>query len=100
VQEEERHAAELEENRGVALHLHLAAAPTDPASAAARGIKRTADKLVLPASAGASLLAQDASKNGTMLFEVAAANGARTHAAVLEVRGGGIGGVGRSAAEG
>lgn len=87
VQEEERRAEELEANRGVFLHLALAAAPADPAAAAARGIKRTADKLVLPASAGASLLAQDASKNGTMLFQVAGENGGVTHAAVLEVRG-------------
>jgi hypothetical protein len=79
---------ELEENRGVSLHLQLAAAPADMGAAAARGIRRAADKLLLPASAGSSLLNQNASKNGTMLFEVAASNGGRTHAGVLEVRGG------------
>lgn len=86
VQEEERLQQELEENRGVSLHLQLAAAPADMAAAAARGIRRAADKLVLPASAGASLTHQDASKNGVSLFEVAASNGGRTHAGVLEVR--------------
>lgn len=87
-QEEERLAQELEDNRGVSLHLQLSAAPADMASAAARGIKRAADKLLLPPSAGASLLNQSASRNGAMLFEVAASNGGRTHAGVLEVRGG------------
>jgi hypothetical protein len=85
-QEEERLAQELEENRGVSLHLQLSAAPADMAAAAARGIKRAADKLLLPPSAGASLLNQNASRNGAMLFEVAASNGGRTHAGVLEVR--------------
>lgn len=82
--EEERLAQELEENRGVSLHLQLSAAPADMAAAAARGIKRAADKLLLPPSAGASLLNQSASRNGAMLFEVAASNGGRTHAGVLE----------------
>eukprot|EP00775_Hariotina_reticulata_P010375 gene10375-10533_t len=77
---EQRHQQELEQNRGVALRLSLAAAPASAESVAARGIKRAADKLVLPPSAGTSLMAQDASKNGAMLFEVAAGNGGRTHA--------------------
>lgn len=94
-QEEERLAQELEDNRGVSLHLQLSAAPADMASAAARGIKRAADKLLLPPSAGASLLNQSASRNGAMLFEVAASNGGRTHAGVLEVRWGSQGRAGR-----
>jgi ubiquitin fusion degradation protein 1 len=85
LQEEERLQQELEENRGVSLHLVLSAAPANMAAAAARGIKRAADKLLLPASAGASLMSMEASKNGAMLFEVAACNGGRTHAGVLEV---------------
>lgn len=85
LQEEERLQQELEENRGVSLHLKLSAAPADMAAAAARGIKRAADKLLLSASAGSSLMNMDASKNGAMLFEVAASNGGRTHAGVLEV---------------
>ncbi|KAF8073054.1 ufd1 [Scenedesmus sp. PABB004] len=82
--EEARHAADLEENRGVSLRVSLAAAPAREGEAAARGIRRAADKLVLPPSVGAALLDQGAPKNGAMLFEVAASNGASTHAGVLE----------------
>eukprot|EP00878_Enallax_costatus_P007163 GHUV01007507.1.p1 GENE.GHUV01007507.1~~GHUV01007507.1.p1 ORF type:complete len:464 (+),score=177.18 GHUV01007507.1:312-1703(+) len=82
--EEERHQQDLEENRGVSLRVQLAAAPVDAQSIVARGIKRAADKLVLPPSVGSSLMAQDAPKNGAMLFEVAASNGGKTHAGVLE----------------
>lgn len=84
VQDQERHQVELEHNRGVYLHTSLQAAPADEDAAIARGIKRVADKLVLPPSNGAQLMAQDAPKNGAMLFELAAPNGARTHAGVLE----------------
>eukprot|EP00877_Chromochloris_zofingiensis_P011828 jgi/Chrzof1/689/Cz01g24350.t1 len=82
--DQERHQVELEHNRGVYLHTSLQAAPADEDAAIARGIKRVADKLVLPPSNGAQLMAQDAPKNGAMLFELAAPNGARTHAGVLE----------------
>lgn len=66
------------------MRVQLAAAPASADTAAARGIKRAADKLLLPPSVGASLMAQDAPKNGAMLFEVAASNGGKTHAGVLE----------------
>uniref|UniRef100_A0A383WIE9 UBX domain-containing protein n=1 Tax=Tetradesmus obliquus TaxID=3088 RepID=A0A383WIE9_TETOB len=82
--EEERHFRDLEENRGVSLRVQLAAAPASADAASSRGIKRAADKLLLPPSVGASLMSQDAPKNGAMLFEVAASNGGRTHAGVLE----------------
>eukprot|EP00879_Flechtneria_rotunda_P005717 GHRR01006018.1.p1 GENE.GHRR01006018.1~~GHRR01006018.1.p1 ORF type:complete len:369 (+),score=168.11 GHRR01006018.1:324-1430(+) len=82
--EDERHQQDLEENRGVYLRVQLAAAPADAELVAARGIKRAADKLILPPSVGALLMAQDAPKNGAMLFEVAASNGGKTHAGVLE----------------
>ncbi|KAI8477049.1 MAG: ubiquitin fusion degradation protein UFD1-domain-containing protein [Monoraphidium minutum] len=82
--EEERRDAETEANRGVYWHAVMQAAPARAAAAAARGIKRAADKMVLPASVGALLMAQEAFKNGAMLFEVSAPNGARTHAGVLE----------------
>lgn len=83
-QEEERRQADLEENRGVELRVRLSAAPAAPGDAAARGIRRAADKLVLPPSVGEALLAQGAPRNGAMLFEVAAPNGGVTHAGVLE----------------
>jgi len=75
---------ETEHNRGVYYRAQLQAAPTSAAAAAARGIRRAADKLLLPPSAGALLMAQEAFKNGAMLFELTASNGARTHAGVLE----------------
>jgi ubiquitin fusion degradation protein 1 len=84
LQEEERHLKDLEENRGVSLRVQLAAAPASADTASSKGIKRAADKLQLPPSVGASLMSQDAPKNGAMLFEVAASNGGRTHAGVLE----------------
>jgi ubiquitin fusion degradation protein 1 len=84
LQEEERHLKDLEENRGVSLRVQLAAAPASSDAASSKGIKRAADKLQLPPSVGASLMSQDAPKNGAMLFEVAASNGGRTHAGVLE----------------
>ncbi|GBF92625.1 hypothetical protein Rsub_05239 [Raphidocelis subcapitata] len=82
--ERERREAETEANRGVYYRAQLRAAPTSAAAASARGIRRAVDKLVLPASVGALLMAQEAFKNGAMLFEVSASNGARTHAGVLE----------------
>ncbi|KAJ9509812.1 hypothetical protein QJQ45_011591 [Haematococcus lacustris] len=79
---------ELEHNRGVALHVTLQAVDDD-ASGEARGIKRSADKVpdmqvLLPASLSHQLMAQDASKNGALLFELRSlATGQRTHAGVL-----------------
>lgn len=63
-QEAERREAETEANRGVYFHAHMQAAPTSAAAAAARGIKRALDKLVLPSSVGGLLMAQEAFKNG------------------------------------
>ncbi len=56
-QERERYQAELELNRGVYLRLHLHAVPAD-GTAAAKGIRRRRDKIVLPSHVGASLMAQ------------------------------------------
>ncbi|PNH03896.1 Ubiquitin fusion degradation protein 1, partial [Tetrabaena socialis] len=71
--EEERRAEadfqEREDNRGVFLRVELQALPMFEASA--KGVKRSKDKLILPPSVGASLMGQDASKNGAMLFQVA-----------------------------
>lgn len=38
----------------------------------------------LPASVGTELMAQDASKNGSIFFELRTASGATTHASVLD----------------
>ncbi len=63
-QEIERRQADTEHNRGVYYRATLRAAPASAAAAAARGIRRAADKLVLPPSVGAILMAQEAFKNG------------------------------------
>jgi len=63
-------AAELERNNGVLYHATLAAVPRDEAAADIKGIVRRADKLTLPPSARATLMAQDAPKNGPMFFEL------------------------------
>ncbi|GLI69109.1 hypothetical protein VaNZ11_013656 [Volvox africanus] len=88
---------ERERNKGVFLRVELQALPADEGVALTKGVKRSKDKLILPPSVGSALLAQDASKNGALLFQVATssaststASGAagpgpsRTHAGVLE----------------
>ncbi|GLC63546.1 hypothetical protein PLESTF_000047900 [Pleodorina starrii] len=71
--EERAREAEFEErerNKGVFLRVELQALPADEGVALAKGVKRSKDKLILPPSVGASLLSQDASKNGAMLFQL------------------------------
>ena len=62
----------------------LTPVPRDEAEASARGIKRNADKLLLPPSVEARLLSQDVARNGPMFFELTSTSGRKTHA----VRGG------------
>jgi ubiquitin fusion degradation protein 1 len=76
--------AELEANRGVWFHADLVAVAAPEALAAGRGIRRAADKALLPPSAGAALMDQGAHRNGPMYFEVATPDGAATHVALLE----------------
>lgn len=62
--------------------------PLPEAVAAGKGIRRAADKILLPASAGRLLMDQGAPKNGAMHFElVCPASGAHTHAGLLEFTG-------------
>jgi ubiquitin fusion degradation protein 1 len=76
---------ELEMNQGVVWRGRLQAVPSSESVAAVKGIKRAADKLLLPPSAGRHLLSQDAQKNGAPFFEVRhPVLGCRTHAGVLE----------------
>jgi hypothetical protein len=70
----------VEANNGVLYSDDLAAIPRDEAAASARGIARRADKVLLPPSAQSALLAQEASKNGPMFFELTTPAGRRTHA--------------------
>jgi hypothetical protein len=85
-EEAERDAREraLELNNGVFWRSRLLAVPASADVAAAKGIRRAADKVLLPPSAGQSLLQQDAMKNGTYFFELSHPSGRRTHAALLE----------------
>jgi len=75
---------ELEANNGVVYRAQLMAVPAPEDVAASKGIRRAADKLLLPPSAGDSLLRQDASKNGAYFFELTNGTGRRTHAGLLE----------------
>ncbi|KFM23005.1 hypothetical protein F751_0363 [Auxenochlorella protothecoides] len=63
-------AAELERNRGVTWRARLAAVPLPDAVAAGKGLRRAADKILLPASAGRLLMDQGAPRNGAMHFEL------------------------------
>ena len=58
---------------------HLLDHPHDPLTAL-----RASPQVLLPPSAGAALLLQDAAVNGTPFFELHTASGARTHVSVLD----------------
>lgn len=85
-EEEERAKYEeaLERNNGVFYHAKLMAVPAPDSIAADKGIKRAADKILLPPSAGARLMSQDVYKNGALFFELSNATGRKTHAGLLE----------------
>uniref|UniRef100_A0A061QRR2 Ubiquitin fusion degradaton n=1 Tax=Tetraselmis sp. GSL018 TaxID=582737 RepID=A0A061QRR2_9CHLO len=84
----EKVAQEREElisrNNGVFLETRLRAVATDEELLTGKGIKRAADKIVLPASVGEELMSMDAPKNGAMMFELRTPSGSVTHAGVLE----------------
>ena len=85
---EEAEAQELERlqeiNNGVVYKGVLQAAPAPESIALNKGIKRAADKALLPASVGRMLLSQDASKNGAYYFEVENDLGRRTCVGLLD----------------
>lgn len=88
LQERDSYAAELERNRGVVWRASLQARYLPAATAESRGIRRAADKLVLPRSAAAQLLDAGAARNGAMFFSVVCpAIGGATHAGLLECTG-------------
>ena len=85
--EEEAQAARervLEENNGVVWSSKLIQVAAPPDAAASKGIKRAADKILLPPSAGVSLLNQEAMRNGAYFFELKHPSGRSTHAGLLE----------------
>lgn len=85
---EEARAQQLRErNGGCYLRLVLQAAPAqDEQERAQRGLRRSADKILLPPSAGRALMDQGVMWSGSAnTFELAAAStGARTHAGLLD----------------
>lgn len=83
-QEEERQETMREQNRGVFFEANLIATPLPEMVALQKGIKRWRDKVLLPASVGAELMNQEASRNGGLMFQIKTPSGARTHAGVLE----------------
>jgi len=86
LEEEQRESREreVEDNNGVIWHGKLQAIPSPEDIAASKGIKRAADKVLLPPSAGTSLLDQEAYKNGAYFFEVKHPSGRKTHAGLLD----------------
>lgn len=59
----------------------------DDALVLQKGIKRSSDKVTLPPSVGQQLMAQNAPKNGPMMFELTSTQGTRTSVGVLEFSG-------------
>lgn len=81
---EEQRQRQIEHNRGVLYNASLIAVPAPDSIATSKGIKRSADKILLPPSAGRLLLDQNASKNGAYFFELESQTGRKTHAGLLE----------------
>lgn len=77
-QQEEAHVAR---NHGVVCTAQLQAVPLVQENL--RGIRRSADKVLLPSSIGALLLQQGASVNGAPFFQIQTPSGASTHGGVL-----------------
>lgn len=73
-----------EMNHGVVYWGELQAVPAPESIASDKGIKRAADKALLPASVGRSLLEQQASRNGAYFFEITNSLGRKTCAGLLE----------------
>lgn len=71
-------------NHGVVYWGELQAVPAPENVASDKGIKRAADKALLPASVGRSLLEQQAFKNGAYFFEITNSLGRKTCAGLLE----------------
>lgn len=84
MQARERMEELTEHNRGIYYSDLLQAVPMDEAATAAKGIRRAEDKVSLPRSVGASLMDQDAPRNGAMMFELTTPGGSVTHAGLLE----------------
>jgi hypothetical protein len=87
MQAELRQQADFEHNRGVSITATLAAALLPPEVAAAKGIKRSADKIVLPAHLSEELMKQAAHEKGRPFWRLSARDGRSTVAAALDFSG-------------
>eukprot|EP00892_Ulva_mutabilis_P004935 jgi/Ulvmu1/2813/UM142_0011.1 len=89
-QEEEAERAELqrqadvEHNRGVCISATLTAVPMSTEIAEAKGIKRNADKIILPARLSNEFMKQNAHELGVSFWRLSARDGRSTAASVLE----------------
>jgi ubiquitin fusion degradation protein 1 len=85
MQAEQRRQEAIEHNRGVYIAATFAAAPLPAAAAAAaRGIRRAADKIVLPAHLSDELMKQEAHAQGLSFWRISARDGRSTAASALE----------------
>ena len=84
LQAELRRQEQIEHNRGVYIAATLAAAPLPEATAEQKGVRRHADKIVLPGSLSSELMKQGAHEQGLSFWRVAARDGRATVASALE----------------
>lgn len=84
LQAELRRQEHIEHNRGVYISATLAAAPLPDATPASKGVRRRADKVVLPASLSGELMKQGAHAQGLSFWRISARDGRSTVASALE----------------
>lgn len=84
MQAELRRQERIEHNRGVYIAATLAAAPLPPGTAAAKGVRRHGDKVILPARLSNELMKQQAHEQGLSFWRISARDGRSTVASVLE----------------
>lgn len=83
-QAEQQRQEDLEHNKGVSITATLTAAPLSTAVAAAKGVKRHEDKVILPASLSSELMKQRAFEHGQLFWRISARDGRSTVASALE----------------
>jgi hypothetical protein len=87
MQAELRRQADMEYNRGISISATLTPAPLSPEVAATKGIKRSADKIVLPARLSEELMKQAAHEKALPFWRLSARDGRSTMAAALDYSG-------------
>ena len=83
-QAELRRQEQIEHNRGVYIAATLAAAPLPSGAAAARGVRRGADKISLPRHLSNELMKQSAHEQGLPFWRLSARDGRATVASALD----------------